>query len=435
MKDISQWISNLRVAIFLLLVIAITSGLGTALPQQESPQSYQQSYESSPWLGLFSGDSILQLQLDHVYSSDWFLALLAWLGVALILCSWRRQWPALQATLRWVDYQHPRQLSKLALAETMISNDPHGSLQRLGELLREQGWQVRIIEKRLAARRGIAGRVGPLLVHTGLIMIMIGAVWGVLGGHRLERFLAPGREIELLNSHGKSQVNIALESFQIDRDPVGRTEQYRSLLYLRDTIQDNKIRPSDLAKGVRYEISVNHPLRYGGMTVYQADWALAAITVQLGNSPFLQLPLEEFPQLGNQVWGVVLPTNPDGSDPILLALSSEKGPVEIFGPDGASLGSVIPGGESININGLKIRVRSILPASGLLFKRDPGVPLVYTGFAIALLGGSLSLVATRQIWAIAELAGQRIHIGGLSNRGFTAFACELPTFISAIQQS
>ena len=29
----------------------------------------------------------------------------------------------------------------------------------------------------------------------------------------------------------------------------------------------------------------------------------------------------------------------------------------------------------------------VVPASGLLLKRDPGVPLVYGGFAIALLGG------------------------------------------------
>nr|AUG32151.1 putative c-type cytochrome biogenesis protein [Paulinella longichromatophora] len=434
MKYILKWISNLRVAIFLLLIIATASGLGTALPQKESAESYQEAYALFPWLGLFSGESILQLELDHVYSSDWFLTLLAWLGIALIICSWRRQWPALQATLRWIDYKYPRQLSKLALAETMITSDPNGSLQRLEELLKEKGWQVRIKQKRLAARRGIAGRVGPLLVHTGLILIMLGAVWGVLGGHRLERFLAPGRELELLNSHGKSQLNIALENFQIDRDPAGRTEQYRSMLRLRDTKKTNQANVGYLRHDSRYEISVNHPLRYGGMTVYQADWSLAAITVQLGHSPRLQLPLEEFPQLGNQVWGVVLPTNPDGSNPILLAVSSERGPVEIFDANASNLGRLNPGGESLEINGLSIRVESILPASGLLFKRDPGVPLVYTGFAVALLGGSLSLIATRQLWAIAELTQRRVHIGGLCNRGFTSFAYELPEFISKIQQ-
>ena len=97
------WISDLRVAIVLLLVIAITSGVGTAIPQKESATFYHQRYDPSPWLGLLRGDGVLALQLDHVYSSGWFLALLAWLGVALLLCSWRRQWPALVAALRWID--------------------------------------------------------------------------------------------------------------------------------------------------------------------------------------------------------------------------------------------------------------------------------------------------------------------------------------------
>jgi cytochrome c biogenesis protein len=73
----------------------------------------------------------------------------------------------------------------------------------------------------------------------------------------------------------------------------------------------------------------------------------------------------------------------------------------------------------------------VLPASGILLKRDPGVPLVYTGFAVALLGGGLSLIATRQIWAVAEQG--RLHVGGLCNRNLTAFAAELPLLLKDLQ--
>ena len=34
-------------------------------------------------------------------------------------------------------------------------------------------------------------------------MLMVGAAWGSLGGQRMERFLAPGNELELLNSQVK----------------------------------------------------------------------------------------------------------------------------------------------------------------------------------------------------------------------------------------
>ena len=261
-------------------MIAIASAIGTILPQGEAPDLYLERFNADPWLGLVNGDRMLQLQLDRIYSSGWFLLLLGWLGLALILCSWRRQWPALQAALRWIDYREPRQLSKLALAETLPSEDPHASLNALGQSLQAEGWTVQEKDGRLAARRGVVGRVGPMLVHTGLVLLMLGAAWGALAGNRLERFLAPGRSLDLLDRSGTSQMTLTLDSFAIERDPAGRTEQFRSQLLLQSAGD---------APPLREEISVNHPLRYRGMTVYQADWSLATIP-QLGKSPLLQLP-------------------------------------------------------------------------------------------------------------------------------------------------
>lgn len=412
---LAAWLSDLRVAIVLLLLIATCSGIGTAIPQGEPASFYRERYDAAPWLGLINGNNLLQLQLDHLYTSQWFLLLLAWLGLALMLCSLRRQWPALQAGLRWIDYRQPRQLSKLAAATSLDSSNPEQDLDRLDQQLQQQGWAVRRQSGRLAARRGLIGRVGPLLVHTGLIIFMVGAVIGAFGGQRLERFLAPGRSLELMDPQGSTQLELQLEAFHIDRDPAGRPEQFASHLLLRD---------GDASQTQSADVSVNHPLRHRGVTVYQADWALAAVTLQFGQSPLLQLPLQTFPELGDQVWGLVLPTRPDGTAPVLLALQSEQGPVQVFGPDSSLLGLLPVGGEPVEIQGLPLRVAEVLPASGLLIKRDPGVPLVYGGFAIILVGGGLSLVATRQLWAIA--ADDRLHLAGLCNRNLVAFADELP---------
>lgn len=423
------WISDLRVAIVLLLVIAITSGVGTAIPQREPIDLYHRLYDSQPWLGLLNGDGVLALQLDHVYSSGWFLGLLAWLALALLLCSWRRQWPALQAALRWIDYSTPRQLSKLSVAETLSTDTPKASLDQLAGLLQSQGWQIQRHDGRLAARKGLLGRVGPLLVHAGMVVLMLGATWGALGGQRAEQYLAPGRSLELMDSRGSSQLTLALDRFSIQRDPAGRPEQFTSQL----RILEGDGSGGSLLK--QAEISVNHPLRFQGVTLYQADWALATISLQLGKSPLLELPLQSFPQLGEQIWGIVLPTRPDGSEPVLLSLGSEQGPVEIYGADGISLARLAPGGPAVEVKGLPIRVESVLPASGILLKRDPGVPLVYAGFAIALAGGGLSLLATRQLWAIAEQpAGQagQLHVAGLCNRNLTGFAAELPQMLAQL---
>ena len=417
MRRLAAWLSDLRVAIVLLLLIALASAVGTGIPQGDPATSYLEAYGESPWLGLLNGEQVLQLQLDHVYSSGWFLALLAWLGLALILCSWRRQWPALQAARRWIDYRTPRQLSKLAIAESRPCPDPAAALKRLSAVLKTQGWQLHPGDQRLAARKGVAGRMGPLLVHTGMVLLMLGAVWGALAGNRLERFLAPERSLDLLARNGDNQLTITLQNFEVERDAAGRPEQFRLELLLEG--------PSER---LEREISVNHPLRHRGITIYQADWSLAAINLQIGGSPVLQLPLQTFPQLGEQVWGIVLPTRPDGTAPVLLSLESEQGPVQVFGEDGERIALLRPGGPAEEVRGLPLRVASVLPASGLLLKRDPGVPLVYLGFAVTLLGGGLSLVATRQLWAIA--ADGQLHVGGLCNRNLAAFAQELPGLLA-----
>ena len=433
LNRLAAWISDLRLAIGLLIVIAIASGIGTAIPQKETEDLYHRLYDSQPWLGLFNANRVLTLQLDHVYSSSWFLGLLAWLALSLLLCSWRRQWPALKAALRWVDYSSPRQLSKLSLAETVGVADADTSLGLLEELLRGKGWQIQRHPNRLAARKGIAGRIGPLLVHAGLVVLMLGAAWGSLGGQRLEQFLAPGRSLELVDSRGHGELTLALDAFSVDRDPAGRPEQFTSQLRILEPA-DNDQDPGVSLEPVllkQARISVNHPLRFRGVTFYQADWGIAALTVQLGKSPLLQLPLQSFPQLGEQVWGLLLPTQPDGSNPVLLLLSSEQGPVDVYGSTGELLGQLTVGGEPLELAGLPVRVASVLPASGILLKRDPGVPLVYTGFAIALLGGGMSLVATRQLWAIAEPGS--LHVAGLCNRNLIGFAEELPQLLAEVQ--
>jgi len=419
-------LSDLRVAILLLLVIATSSGVGTAIPQGEPASFYLARYEPQPWLGIFKGQAVLWLQLDHLYTSQWFLFLLAWLGLALLLCSLRRQWPALQAALRWVDYSQPRQLSKLAVATSLVTPEPAQALAQLRAQLQSQGWAVKTPnpeepgQPRLAARQGLVGRIGPLLVHAGLIVFMVGAVVGALGGQRLERFLAPGRSLELMNREGSTQLELNLQRFSIERDPQGRPEQFSSQLLLKDGANTT---PQTVM------VSVNHPLRHRGITIYQADWSLAAVTLQLGKSPLLQLPLKTFPELGEQVWGIVLPTRPDGTEPVLITLQNEKGPAQVYGSSTDLLGLLPVGGEAREILGLPIRLAEVLPASGLLIKRDPGVPLVYAGFAITLLGGGLSLVATRQLWAIAD--GDRLHVAGLCNRNLTAFADQLPLLAKA----
>ena len=421
MKKISQvlnWLSSLKIAIFLLLLIAISCALGTIIPQQESDQFYYENFNENRFLGIINANLLLILELNHIYTSFWFLLLLTWLSIALTVCSFRRQLPILKSALNWVDYKSPRQIAKLSISQTIQTNNPSKSIEVLKINLKKEGWNFRETDGRLAARQGVIGRVGPILIHLGLIILMIGATYGSLNGQSIEKFLAPGRSIDLLDKNKEKGLTIKLQKFKIERDPQGRAEQYRSIVNIIEPSGDEKEK----------EISVNYPLRYKGLTLYQADWGLAAITIQINNSPKLQIPIKSIPELGEQVWGTIIPTKKDGTDPILLTVNNELGPVIIYNNDGSRLVSLSTNKEA-KVKGTLIKIINIIPSSGLLLKRDPGVPIVYASFALILLGGSLSIISTKKIWVLCEKDKSLIYIGGLSNRNLSGLSKELPQFI------
>ncbi len=420
---ILNWISSLKVAILLLLAIALASSIGTAIPQGEPIETYLESYKNHPWLGLINGDLLIKMQLHHVYTSFWFLALLIWLGIALMLCTWRRQWPTLKSALDWVEYNQANQIQRLTISETIDISDTSVALKKLKDYLLKEGWKVRLASGKLSARKGLIGRFGPPLVHFGLIFLMIGSTYGAFAGNRIENFVVPGRSINLISPDRGNKLKIKLNDFSIKRSPNGQPEQFISNLELNDPIKNQK---------TNTEVSVNHPLRYKGLTLYQADWALSAITIQFGNSPKLQFPLQNIPELGEQVWGVTLPRLKEDSEPVFLTVSNEQGPVFFYNQEGESIGRVNPGGGAENIGSFQIRVSKILPSSGLIIKYDPGVPLVYIGFAIIMLGGTMSIVSTKFLWALSENECNSLHIGGLCNRNLSGLANDFPKLLKEI---
>ena len=425
MKKISQvlnWLSSLKIAILLLLVIAVSCAAGTLIPQQESNQFYYDNFNKNPFLGIINANILLLFEFDHVYTSFWFLFLLIWLGLALSVCSFRRQLPILKSALNWIDYNSPRQIAKLSVAQTIVTNNCSKSLEKIKLNLKKQGWNVKETDGRIAARQGVIGRLGPILIHLGMILLMIGATYGSLNGKTIEKFLAPGRSIDLLNNNEEKGLTIELQKFQIERDPQGRAEQYKSIVNVIEPNGNNQSK----------EISVNYPLRYKGLTLYQADWSLAAITIQIDNSPKLQIPIEPISELGEQVWGTIIPTNKDGKNQILLTVDSELGPVNIYDNDGTLLTKLSINKEE-KVKGALIKIINIIPSSGLLLKHDPGVPLVYLSFAIILIGGSLSIISTKKIWVLHENEKSMIYIGGLSNRNLSGLSKELPNLISFLE--
>ena len=115
LKNFILKISSLRFAILLIIFIAISSGVGTFIPQGNNQQEYIDFYNENPIFGLINGYQVLKLQLDHVYTSSWFLFSLILLCISLAACSFRRQIPSLKAALKWTEYKDEKKFYKLQL--------------------------------------------------------------------------------------------------------------------------------------------------------------------------------------------------------------------------------------------------------------------------------------------------------------------------------
>ena len=71
-----RWLSDLRLAIVLLLLIALASAVGTAIPQGDPPARHR-GLCRDPLVGMFNGEQVLAAAGSCVFSG-WFLLLLAW---------------------------------------------------------------------------------------------------------------------------------------------------------------------------------------------------------------------------------------------------------------------------------------------------------------------------------------------------------------------
>ena len=145
----------------------------------------------------------------------------------------------------------------------------------------------------------------------------------------------------------------------------------------------------------------------------------------------MQIPIDSIPDLGDQVWGTLIPIQPDGKEQVLLTVESELGPVAIYDNDGTRLTNLSINKEA-KLKNKSIKIINIIPSSGLLIKRDPGVPIVYTSFAIIIIGGLLSIISTKKIWVLYEKEKSLIYIGGLSNRNLSGLSNELPKLINLL---
>lgn len=418
-QDLLPLLADLRLAIVLLLAIAVFSISGTVIEQGQTLEFYQTNYPADPALfGFLSWKVILISGLDHVYRTWWFLALLIVFGASLTACTFTRQFPALGAAQRWKYYSQPRQFQKLALSAELSETD----LTALAERLSQKRYRVFQEGTQLYGRKGIVGRIGPIIVHASMLLILAGAILGAMTGFFAQELVPSGETFQIRNIFdagpwAEAQIpkdwSVRVNRFWIDYTPEGNIDQFYSDLSVLNQ-GGNEVD--------RKTIHVNEPLRHKGVTLYQADWGIAAVQVKLNNSPVLQLPMKLLENNGPRFWGTWLPTRPDMSEGVTLLASDLQGTVLIYDNAG-QLVATVRRGMATEVNGVSLSLVDVVGSTGLQIKADPGIPLVYAGFGLLMLGVMMSYVSHSQVWALADQS--TVYVGGRTNRAQVAFEREL----------
>ena len=260
----------------------------------------------------------------------------------------------------------------------------------------------------------MVGKLGPIIVHAGLIILLIGSAYGNFTSQSKEHYLRIGESLDLINESSNSRLTIKLNNFLIERESDGKPKQFISNLnFFSEEPKLNEIKTTQ----------VNHPIRFKGLTIYQADWSVSNIVIEI-DSILYQLQLKPIPEIGDQIWGLLVELGKENKKNYLLTIDNENGPLKVSNIEDFSENFIFLNNEPVEINFSKLSLKKIIPSSGLIIKNDPSIPFIYLSFTLIIFGTIFSLIPTNQIWILFNENSNKLFIGGLSNRNLLGFKKE-----------
>jgi cytochrome c biogenesis protein len=285
-----NFFSSVRVGVWLIVITLIASAIGTILPQQMyipqnvTPQEYYQN--TYGWIGSL----YFQLGFENLYSSWWYLLLMALIGISLVICSLDRVIPLYKALKVQKVERHEGFLSRQRFFAISPSDNSDDSFSKVKMHLRSKRYQVREENGNLLAEKNRFSRWGPYVNHVGLIIFLIGGMLRFIPGMYVDKILWI-REGEtkvvpetnetfflknkqfIKQNYDKSKDNKAFGAAIERVGMVPKNFQSNVTLYQSTggTITGEK---PHLKKVTDYKIRVNQPLSFNGYSLYQVDYKL-----------------------------------------------------------------------------------------------------------------------------------------------------------------
>ncbi len=413
-QNIFKSIADLRFAIFILLIIACFSVIGTIIEQDQSIETYKLNYPlTNRIFGFLAWDIILQFGFDHIYKTWWFITLILLFGVSLLTCTLLQQFPSLKIARRCQFFRTTQQFCRLNIS----TNLKHLLFSQLFFKIKEKHYSIFQQKNILYCYKGLVGRIAPIIVHFSMIIILIGAIFGSISGFKAQEIVPKTETFHIQNVLNNGQftiipkVSIRINDFWITyTKQTTITQFYSDISFLN--VDGNEIQ--------RKTIFVNSPAKYNGIDYYQTDWNIIGLRLKLKNSSIFQYPFINLPNSQEKIWLTWISANEQLDNGLTLLIDNLQGYCSVYNKVGNFIGN-LELNENLKLGNSLILI-DILSSTGLQIKADPGITLIYLGFLFLMLSTLISYITYSQIWIVQDK--QKIFIGGNTTRATFEFELE-----------
>ncbi len=427
MDKVWAFFTSLKLAIFVIIILAVASIIGTIIEQNQPLEKYRQFY-SDGTIRLFES-----LNLFDMYHSWWFLLLLVLFTVNLSCCTIERL-PRVVKVVR-----NPKTTLDENLEKALGHVDrwkKKGNLEQAAEAFRAALGKTfakpRVAENsgtlHLYAEKGVVSRFGVYVTHLSIVIIFLGAIIGNVLGFKGFANIVEGESVRTIPTRGgTNHVDLGFEvrcnKFWVDFYPSGQPKEYASDL---SVIENGR-------EVLRKKIVVNDPLQYKGIWFYQSSYgpagaANATVAVngpdggRVGTVSLVPGRKTDIPEYG-KISAVDYQENLQGLGPALLVVLEKPGKPEAefwllkAFPDfdrqrGDSRYLSFAGIDQIFYTGLQVA-------------NDPGVNIVWVGCTLMVVGIIIAFFLSHQrIWVrLSHGKDGRVEVvlAGSTNKNRLAF--------------
>ncbi|WP_163526268.1 cytochrome c biogenesis protein ResB [Halobacillus ihumii] len=462
-----NFFSSVKVGVWLIVLTLIASAVGTIFPQEMYiPPNVDAATHYEDQYGL-AGQIYYQLGFHNLFSSWWYMLLLAMIGISIVIASIDRFVP-LYKTLRT---QKPERHDLFLKKQRIFGKTESSSvdIEQVRKNLKQSRYKVTEQDGHILAEKNRFARWGPYVNHIGLIIFLLGTLLRFIPALYVDDFVwvREGETAVINGTEGQYYIKnkeFILETYDEDDERfqealqnegglVPKTYQTNAVVYKRtDPIVVGG--DPELEKIKEDQIKVNHPLKFGGFALYQASYQLnefKEMTFKIHDknnedssygqfTVDLSEPKSEY-QLDSGYRVVLDSYYPEyelkDGKPVSVS-KYPKNPAFVFNvyPPGESEPEVSFVGIGANVdatgeNDYKIGLINfdVRDVTGLTVRKDYTLPFIALGGAIFMIGVIQGMYWNhRRIWIKPKEKG--VWIAGHTNKNWFALRREIDKVIS-----